>query len=78
MSSTSGTSPVGDPEDELIPAKVPVAGACPECGRDELRRYPVLAAEGWFEVVKCQHCLGTLSREPWHRLGWVRLPEDAP
>ena len=57
--------------------KEPVAGACSECGASELRRYPVLGAEGWFEVVKCQSCLASMSREPWHRLGWVRLPEDA-
>ena len=65
------------PEPELEPVKEPVAGACPECGAEELRRYPVLAADGWFEVVKCQRCLASVSREPWHRLGFVRLPEDA-
>jgi hypothetical protein len=37
----------------------------------------VLAAEGWFEVVKCQRCLHSVSRERWHRLGFVHLPEDA-
>ena len=64
-------------DDELEPRKVPVDGACPECGARELRRYPLLAADGWFDVVKCQRCLASASREPWHRLGWVRLPEDA-
>jgi hypothetical protein len=68
---------VAGPESELEPVKEPVAGACPECGAEELRRYPVLAADGWFEVVKCQRCLASVSRERWHRLGFVRLPEDA-
>jgi hypothetical protein len=55
------------------PEKEPVAGTCPRCGADDLARYPVLAAGGWFLVVKCQRCLHSLSREPWHRLGWIRL-----
>jgi hypothetical protein len=63
--------------EELAPIKVLVEGTCPECGAEELRRYPVLAAEGWFEVVKCQRCLHSVSRERWHRLGFVHLPEDA-
>jgi NMD protein affecting ribosome stability and mRNA decay len=65
------------PDTELEPVKVRVEGTCPECGGSDLRRYPVLGAEGWFEVVKCQRCLASLSRERWHRLGWVRLAEDA-
>jgi hypothetical protein len=63
--------------EELEPVKVPVDGACPACGAEELRQYPILSVGGWFEVVKCQRCLTSVSREPWHRLGWVRLPEDA-
>ena len=62
--------------DELVPAKVPVQGECPECGTADLARYPVLSAGGWFEVVKCQRCLASVSRLPWHRLGWVRLGDD--
>jgi len=53
--------------------KEPVAGACPQCGARDLARYPVLAAGGWFEVVKCQRCLHSVSREPWHRLGYIKL-----
>jgi hypothetical protein len=53
--------------------KEPVAGACPQCGADELARYPVLAVGGWFMVVKCQRCLHSVSRERWHRLGWIKL-----
>jgi len=64
-------------EAELEPVKVPVDGTCPECGAADLREYPILGADGWFEVVKCQQCLASVSRRPWHRLGWVRLPEDA-
>jgi hypothetical protein len=64
-------------DDEPVPQKIPVDGECPACGAPELRRYPVLAADGWFEVVKCQACLASASREPWYRLGWVQLPEDA-
>jgi hypothetical protein len=60
----------------VTPVKEPLAGACPECGAEELARYPVLAAGGWFEVVKCQRCLHSVSRTPWHRLGWVKLAED--
>jgi hypothetical protein len=63
--------------EELAPIKTLVEGTCPECGAEELRQYPVLAAEGWFEVVKCQRCLHSVSRERWHRLGFVHLPEDA-
>jgi hypothetical protein len=62
--------------DNLQPAKVPVDGECPECGATDLARYPVLSAGGWFVVVKCQRCLASVSREPWHRLGWIRMADD--
>jgi hypothetical protein len=55
-----------------------VSGRCPECAASELRRYPVLSEGGWFVVVKCQACLGSVSREPWTRLGWVARQEFAP
>lgn len=70
---SQGQAATGEPE----PVKVPVAGVCPECGAEELREYPVLAADGWFVVVKCQCCLASVSRRPWNRLGWITLPEDA-
>ena len=60
-----------------VPAKIAVAGECPECGGSDLAQYPVLSADGWFIAVKCQTCLCTVSRERWNRLGWVTLPEDA-
>jgi vanillate/4-hydroxybenzoate decarboxylase subunit D len=65
------------PDPEPAPIKEVVAGSCPDCGAEELRQYPVLSAGGWFVVVKCQRCLFSVSRTPWHRLGWVRLQEDA-
>ncbi|HLH70017.1 MAG TPA: hypothetical protein VKY90_13585 [Candidatus Dormibacteraeota bacterium] len=54
----------------------PVAGACPGCGAERLRRYPVLSEGGWFQVVKCQECLRSVSREPWSRLGPITLLVD--
>lgn len=67
---------MAEDDEDLVPAKIAVPGTCPECGAESLRKYPVLAADGWFEVVKCQQCLASVSRVPWHRLGWVRLIED--
>jgi len=52
-------------------AREPVDGECPSCGTAALARYPVLGAGGWFQVVKCQGCLSSVSREPWNRLGSV-------
>jgi hypothetical protein len=49
----------------------PVDGSCPSCGAAELARYPVLGTGGWFEVVKCQRCLTSVTRVPWSRLGTV-------
>jgi len=65
---------LGDTEYE--PRRVPVSGTCDECGASELARYPVLSVGGWFQVVKCQVCLWSRSREPWTRLGWIALAED--
>jgi hypothetical protein len=48
-----------------------VEGACPQCGAEELARYPVLSTGGWFLAVKCQRCLTSVRRERWHRLGSV-------
>ncbi|MBV9997205.1 MAG: hypothetical protein JO127_18530 [Caulobacteraceae bacterium] len=62
------------PTTEVV--RTPVEGACPECGRSDLKQYPVLAFGGWFQVVKCQSCLCSVRREPWTRLGWITLPEE--
>jgi transposase-like protein len=56
--------------------KEPVDGTCPSCGAEALRRYPVNSEGGWFQVVKCQNCLHSVSRERWHLLGYLRLLSD--
>lgn len=56
--------------------KEPVAGSCPQCGQEELRRYPVNSEGGWFLVVKCQNCLHSVTRERWHLLGSLQLLSD--
>ncbi len=55
----------------------PVAGACPRCGAEDLRTYPVNSEGGWFQVVKCQNCLLSVSRERWNRLGPIQLLSDS-
>jgi len=60
--------------DASAPIKEAVPGSCSQCGAAALARYPVLSADGWFEVVKCQTCLHSESRVPWHRLGWIVVP----
>ena len=57
----------------LFVEREPVEGECPECGASDLRRYPVLTEGGWFQVVKCQACLHSVSRERWHLLGPVEV-----
>ena len=60
-----------------VQSRESVEGTCAECGAANLARYPLLSEGGWFMVVKCQSCLASQSREPWHRLGHVRLLTDA-
>lgn len=43
--------------------RLAVAGNCSACGAAELAAYPVLSEGGWFQVVKCQACLTSMSRE---------------
>jgi hypothetical protein len=43
--------------------RVPVAGACPECASEELRRYPAFTAGGPRMVTKCGACLFLVSAE---------------
>ena len=64
-------------EQHLHAERTPADGVCPECGEAALATYRVLSDGGWWDVCKCQRCLASVSRERWHRLGWVRLPEDA-
>lgn len=56
--------------------RVDVEGSCPSCGADALSGYPVLSEGGWYQIVKCQRCLTSLSREPWTLLGPVSLTSD--
>jgi len=65
------------PTDEApVQVREPVPGNCPECAAEALQRYPVLSEGGWFKAVKCQECLCSVAREPWHRLGPVQLLSD--
>lgn len=44
--------------------RTPVPGACPACGSESLAAYRVMSEGGWWNVVKCAHCLHSVSREP--------------
>lgn len=50
-------------EKTLAVEREPVDGSCPECGGEQLQRYPVLGEGGWWNVVKCQACLCSIERE---------------
>lgn len=60
-------------QDAITVARQQVEGECPRCGAADLRAYPVLSEGGWFQVIKCQRCLCSTSREPWELLGPVQL-----
>lgn len=60
----------------LFVERTQVDGDCPACRRHELHRYPVLCEDGWFDVVKCAHCLTSISRQPGPKLGPVELLSD--
>ena len=49
---------------EVHAQRTPVEGPCPACGTPSLSQYRVLSEGGWWEVVKCRHCLHSVSREP--------------
>lgn len=46
-----------------------MAGACPGCGGEHLAAYRVLSEGGWWNVIKCQDCLTSISRKPGPLLG---------
>jgi vanillate/4-hydroxybenzoate decarboxylase subunit D len=46
-----------------------VEGVCPECGQAQLARYRVMSEDGWWQVVKCQVCLHSISRDPGPLMG---------
>lgn len=70
MTSERTTSP------PLTQVRDAVAGACPSCGDGQLHRYPVNSEGGWWEVVKCQTCLSSVSRTKIGRLGPIQLLSD--
>lgn len=49
-----------------------VEGACPECNAHALARYRVMSEGGWWDVIKCQQCLCSVSRERAPLLGSLR------
>jgi transposase-like protein len=64
-------------EPYLYVEKEDVEGSCPECGSENLKRYPVLSEGGWWLVVKCQDCLYSLERERAGRMGSITLLSDS-
>lgn len=60
-------------EKTLTVEREPVDGACPECGAEELQRYPVLGSGGWWDVVRCQACLHDVERERGPLHGPIQL-----
>jgi vanillate/4-hydroxybenzoate decarboxylase subunit D len=55
----------------------PVSGSCPQCGEDDLARYPVISEKGWENVTKCQSCLASIERVPGNRLGPITLLSES-
>jgi hypothetical protein len=53
----------------LSVTRTPAAGACPECGAQELADYRVLGEGGWWDVRKCQRCLASVERVRAPRFG---------
>jgi vanillate/4-hydroxybenzoate decarboxylase subunit D len=64
---------MSDQERFVAVEREPVEGACSDCGEERLMRYPVLSEGGWYEVVKCQSCLHSESREA-DPVGPIALP----
>ena len=49
-------------KDEMEVAKTPVSGqSCPECGSEDIARYPIGWCRGPRMVTKCQACYHSLS-----------------
>lgn len=60
----------------VVQDRQPVDGRCPRCGAEALAGYPVYSEGGWYDVVKCQECLHSLSRERGALLGPLQLLVD--
>lgn len=56
--------------------KEDVAAQCPQCKSTNIKKYPVFANSGWYQVVKCQDCLYSLEREKGPRYGVIGLVSD--
>lgn len=69
----SQETPIGPP---VVLEREPVQGDCPRCGAAALASYPVFSEGGWYDVVKCQECLHSLSRERGPLLGPLQLLVD--
>jgi hypothetical protein len=63
-------------EPTLSVQRAPVDGNCPQCGTSALQAYPLLSEGGWFDVVKCAHCLHSVARNPGPKLGPIELLAD--
>jgi hypothetical protein len=60
----------------VVLERTSVDGDCPRCGAADLAAYPVCSEGGWFDVVKCQSCLHSVSRERGPLLGSIQLLAD--
>ena len=56
-------------EPHLSVVREPIEGSCPACKAQALATYRVLGEGGLWDVVKCQECLTSVSRERAPRLG---------
>jgi ssDNA-binding Zn-finger/Zn-ribbon topoisomerase 1 len=51
------------PKHTIVERQLVEGQRCPECGSEDVRRYPVGWVRGPRIVVKCQHCFHALSVE---------------
>jgi vanillate/4-hydroxybenzoate decarboxylase subunit D len=59
---------------EVYLDKSSVEGKCSNCNEEKLASYPVLSEGGWWNVVKCQSCLSSISRERGPLFGTYQPP----
>jgi predicted RNA-binding Zn-ribbon protein involved in translation (DUF1610 family) len=58
-------------EDRVYLVRQKVDATCPECGDDDVRRYPIANQKGPRMITRCQACFHILSldrptaEEPW-------------
>lgn len=63
---------------QVAVTRTAVAGECPQCGARALAGYRVLSEGGWWDVVKCQDCLASVSRTRGPLLGPLQPPGTPP